>query len=48
MEQKEQTCQRGFNMRCKSVTADLFKVAGLLVETSTYIEKPKGYIEESN
>ena len=32
-------------MCCKSVTYNLFKVAGLLVVNSTVIEKPMGYIE---
>ena len=32
---------------CKAVTEKMFTVVGLLVELSTYIEKPKGYIEAS-
>ena len=34
-----------FKMRCKSVIYNLLIVVGLLVEPSTAIVKPKGYLE---
>ena len=36
---------KGVEMCCKSFTANLFTVVGLLVEPSTYISKPKGSLE---
>ena len=38
---------KGVKMRCKSVTANLFTVAGLLVETIADIAKPNVYLEAS-
>ena len=34
-------------MRCKAVTANLFTVLGILVESITDTEKPKGSTEKS-
>ena len=34
---------KGVNIHCKSVTAKVFTVVGLLVEISTYIYKTKGF-----
>ena len=38
---------KGVMMHCKEVTANLLTVVGLLVEPSTAIVKPKGYLEAS-
>ena len=35
----------GANMCFKAVTSNLFKVVGLFFKPSTYIVKPKGYLE---
>ena len=40
--------KKGVNMSCKVVTVKILKVAGLLVELSTAIEKSKGSIEAYN
>ena len=36
---------KGFKMCCKAVTSNFFIVVGILPGPSTYIVKPKGYIE---
>ena len=39
---------KGFVILCKTITANLLEILGLLVEPSTYISKPKGYLEASH
>ena len=34
-------------MHCRSVTANVLALVGILIEPSTSIAKPKGYIEAS-
>ena len=38
---------KGVMMCCKTITSNLLTVVGFLVEPSTSISKPKGYIEAS-
>ena len=38
---------KGVIMHCKTIMANLLTLVGLIVETSTEIEKPKGSLEES-